>query len=148
MTKRLCVLCLPVLAALAALPVPAQTPPNFTGTWKLQQDPATASSNAPRDVVFFIEHKEPRFKYTATGTSGFMPFREAYEFTTDGRAPADPSTVSVSANWDGQTLVMKYLKRGELIATVRLRCSPDGKQMIREADIDANHQVREVYDRQ
>ena len=148
MANRTFLLCLPVLAVLTAVPVPSQTIPNFTGIWKLHQDTGAAPSRGPRDTVFVIEHKEPKFKYSAKGMSGFVPFSETYEFTTDGRAPADPSKLSVTGNWEGQILVMKYLKGGKIVATVRLRCSADGRQMFREAELGANRKVREVYDRQ
>jgi hypothetical protein len=148
MTKRFFLLCLLALAALADLSAAAQTHPNFSGTWKLHQDASSVPSDAPRDTVLVIDHNEPRFKYSATGKRGLVPFSEVFEFTTDGRPPAEPSKLSVAANWEGQTLIMKYLKGGTLVATVRIRCSPDGKHMVREADFGANRKVRETYDRQ
>jgi hypothetical protein len=76
-----------------------------------------------------------------------MPFTEAYEFTTDGRAPADASKVAVSGTWEGGALVMRYVRDGKDLARIRLRISADGKQMTRDGAM-GSVKIHEVYDRQ
>jgi hypothetical protein len=131
-------------AALAALSLTAraQTKPDFTGTWQMRE--SAAPTGGPREIVFVIEHKEPRFKYSATGKLGYQSFSEAYEFTTDGKAPADPSRVSVVGHWEGQTLAMSFVKDGKELAKFTYSLSPDARQMTREGGPGRTH---EVYDR-
>jgi hypothetical protein len=124
---------------LAALPLVAATHPDFTGTWKY--------ADGPTEIVFQIEHKDPNFRYTASGRRSYMPFSETYAFTTDGKVPADSSKLAVTAFWEGETLVTKYVKQGKEIALFRCRVSPDGRKLTREGTI-TGRKVREVYDRQ
>jgi hypothetical protein len=98
-------------------------------------------------MVWKIEHVEPKFKYTASGTRGYMPFTEAYEFTTDGLAPAAGPKVAVIGAWEGSALVMRYVKDGKELARIHLRVSTDGKQMIRDGTM-GQVKIHEIYDRQ
>ncbi len=82
-----------------------------------------------------------------TGKRGYMPFSEAYDFTTDGKMPSDPAKVGVCAAWEGEALVLRYVKDGREFARFTLHLSADGKQMTREGAM-GNVNLREVYDRQ
>ena len=136
------------LSVLIALPVCAQQQrPNFNGIWKLNETLSGTASTGPREIVWKIEQAEPKFKYTASGKRGYMPFTEGYEFTTDGRAPADASKVAVSGAWEGGALVMRYVRDGKDLARIRLRISADGKQMTRDGAM-GSVKIHEVYDRQ
>ena len=135
------------LSALMALPVCAQPHPSFNGAWKLNETLSGTSSGGPREIVWKVEHVDPKFKYTASGKRGYMPFSEAYEFTTDGRAPADASKVAVSGAWEGDVLVMRYMKDGKELARIRLSVSADGRQMTREGAM-GSVRIHEIYDRQ
>jgi hypothetical protein len=127
---------------------PAETHPNFTGTWKLNETLSGSTPAGAHEIVFQIRHKDPDFRYSATGKQGMAPFSEAYEFTTDGKTPADSSKLSVTGRWDGAALDMRYVRDGKEIAKVLLRLSPDGKQMTRETEFANKRRIREIYDRQ
>ena len=91
----------------------------------------------------------PNFKYSASGKHNFNAgFSEAYEFTTDGTAPASTSKSGVVGTWEGRVLVLRYVKGPKELFTFRFRLSSDGKQMTREADLNGDRKIREIYDRE
>jgi imidazolonepropionase-like amidohydrolase len=127
----------------------SETRPNFTGTWKLNETASATPAGGVREVVFTIEHKDPNFKYSATGKRAFnATFSEAYECTTDGKLPADPAKVSMAGNWQGAALVLSLYKDGKELMKFSFKVSADGRQMTREADLPGGRKVREIYDRQ
>ena len=135
--------------ASVAPPIPAASRPDFTGTWKLNETLSGTPAGGVREVVFIIEHKDPNFKYSATGKRAFnATFSEAYECTTDGKPPADPAKVSMVGNWQAQTLILSLYKDGKELMKFSFKVSADGKQMTREADLGGGRKVHEVYDRQ
>ena len=134
-------------AALAALAL-AQPHPNFTGAWKLNEALSGSTPAGAHEILFQIQHKDPAFRYSATGKQGLAPFNEAYEFTTDGKMPADSSKLGVTGQWDGEALDLRYVKDGKEIAKVILRLSPDARQMTRETEFANKRLIREIYDRQ
>jgi len=136
-----------VLLAAAILPVEGQQHPNFSGTWKLNEAASGTTAAGPREIVWKIEQSDPKFKYSASGKRGYMPFSESYEFTTDGRAPADGSKVAVIAAWDGDVLVMRYVKGEKELARIQLHITASGKQMTRDGAM-GGITVHEIYDRQ
>lgn len=135
------------MAAVAMLSAGAQTHPNFTGTWKLNESLSGTSATGPREIVWKIEHNDPKLKYSASGKRGYMPFNEAYEFTTDGKPPADASKLAVTGEWEGEALILRYVKDGRDVARVTLRVTAGGKQMTREGTL-GSIKLHEVYDRQ
>jgi hypothetical protein len=135
------------LGAAATISVWAQSHPNFSGTWKLNETVSGTTASGPREIVWRIEHGDPKFKYSASGKRGYMPFSEGYEFTTDGRAPVDASKVAVTAAWEGEALVLRYVKGGKELARTQLRLTANGKQMMRDGAM-GDIKVHEVYDRQ
>ncbi len=127
----------------------ADTHPDFTGSWKLNETLSGTQAGSVRDVVFTIEHKDPIFKYSATGKRAFnADFTEAYECTTNGNPPADPSKVSMVGNWQGEALLLSLYKDGKELIRFSFRVTAGGKQMTREADLSGGRKIREVYDRQ
>ena len=135
------------VAALAMLPVCAQQHSNFSGTWKLNETLSGTTASGPHETVWKIEHNDPKFKYSASGKRGYMPFTEAYEFTTDGKMPSDPARLAVTSAWEGESLILRYVKGGRDVARFTLRVTAGGKQMTREAAL-GDVKVHEVYDRQ
>lgn len=131
---------LTVAAVMFVLPLSAQTKPDFSGTWKLNEK--ARPIDGPSNIVFRIDHKNPHLRYTATGeTAGGDPFTEAVEFTIDGKEHPGIESGTVSARWDEQRLVIRFTIGGNEYPVV-LRLSSDGKQMLRDA---LGH--HEVYDR-
>jgi hypothetical protein len=128
-------------AGMFALPLSAETKPNFSGTWKLNEKAAEAGD--PRNIVFRIDHKDTVLKYTATGqAAGGHAFTEAVEFAIDGKEHPGIHSGTVSARWEEQRLVIRFAISGNEYSVV-LRLSSDGKQMFR--DVLGQH---EVYDKQ
>ena len=128
-------------AGMFAVPLSGETKSDFTGTWKLNEK--ARERNAPRNIVFKIEHKDPFFKYSATGgTAGGEKFTEATEFTTDGREHPGLHGGTVSGRWESGAVAVQY-KIGGNKYSMTLRLSADGKQMFR--DLLGHH---EVYDKQ
>ena len=142
MTRRTGLVCL-----LMAIPLLAGGVPNFSGKWKLNE--AQTAGGNHRGTVFVIEHKEPSFKYSASGqlNSGGT-FSESYEFTTDGKPPRDASKPGMAGRWEGTALVMDFMKDGTVLMPFRFRLSPDGKQMFREGQLKSGTRIRKVYDKQ
>ena len=142
-----------VVAEIVVMPLCAVATPNFTGTWKLNEIQRAPGKDAPRGIVFKIEHKESLFKYTATGlTSQGDPFTEALQFTTDGKPHPGPGSTQGSARWQGPVLVIEFTQAdGAPLATVRYQLTAEGRQMIRETIIKihgSEEPHREIYDRQ
>jgi len=122
---------------------------NFSGTWKLKETLTGTTPGGVREVVFIIEHRDPDFKYSASGKRNFnTAFTEAYDLTTDGRLPTDPAKVSMAGNWQGSALILSLYKDGKELMKFSFTQSADGKQMIREADLPGGRKLREIYDRQ
>ncbi|HEY1495649.1 MAG TPA: hypothetical protein VGF49_13950 [Candidatus Solibacter sp.] len=53
----------------------------------------------------------------------------------------------MTAAWEGDTLVMRYVKDGKELVRIQLRLTADGKQMTRERAM-GSVKIHEVYDRQ
>ena len=137
--RLLCVLTF--AAGMIVLPLSAETKPNFSGTWKLNEKAQRA--DGPRNIVFKIDHKDAVLKYTATGqTSGGEAFTEAVEVPIDGKEHPGIHSGTVSARWEEQRLVIRYTISGNEYSMV-LRSSAYGNQMFR--DVLGQH---EVYDKQ
>ncbi len=133
--------------ALLATGLSAQTKPNFNGVWKLNETQTAMSPGGPREIVFKIDHKEPVFKYAASGKVGYnQNFSEAYECNTASKSQHDPSKLAVECQWEGDALALRYVKGATELIKFRLRLSADGKQMFREGGKEGK--LHEVYDRQ
>lgn len=129
-----------LIACAGALPLAGEPKANFTGTWKLEEKAAQAPG--PRNIVFRIEHREPNFKYSATGqTAEGEPFTETVAFTTDGKEHPGLYSGTVVGRWKGETVVIEFTINGKPFV-VELRLSADGKRMFR--DVMGLH---ETYDR-
>jgi hypothetical protein len=135
------------MAAAAVLSVCAQSHPNFSGAWKLNESLSGTTAAGPREIVWKIEHNDPKLKYSASGVRGDMPFTEAFELTTDGKPRSDASRLAVTGEWEGEALVLRYVKDGRDLARFTLRVTTGGKQMTREGTL-GSMKIREVYDRQ
>jgi len=126
----------------------AQTRPDFSGTWKLNEGQSQATITGPRGIVFQIRHQEPSFKYSASGVFGYaQPFSETYEFQIDGKGTSEPR-VHVRARWEGDTLRLQYCKGDTELMTFTHRLSADRRQMMREGRLKDGRVIRQVYDRQ
>jgi hypothetical protein len=136
-----------VSLTLLAAGLSAQTKPNFTGSWKLNETKTAITAAGPKGIVFQIDHREPLFKYTARGKVGAHDesFSETYEFETTAKPRRDPSKIVIEAQWEGEALALRYFKGDAELIKFTLRLSADGKQMTREGQGGG---IREFYDKQ
>jgi len=140
-------LSLSLLFAAAALP--AQTQPNFTGTWKLNTAKSKLGNAGVSALGVDIDHKDPVLKYTAKGTSGGQDFEVTETLTTDGKTSRDSQGTNVKAHWEGATLVAEGSgDDGSMIYISRLTLAEDGKTMTRVLTQKDDPQPRhELYEK-
>jgi hypothetical protein len=117
-----------LLAPLCALTAMAQARPNFTGTWKLNQQKSKDS-----DVVTLtIEFNQKDNNLTEAFNTGQGGEFEA-KYTIDGKeseVSTGDATIKATAKWDGDALVIDWRGPEEGRYFVRkLTLSADGKTM-------------------
>ncbi len=149
-------LTLPLLAlAVASLAGPslrADSKPNFSGTWKLNVAKSEMGGRPITELTVVVEHKDPSFKYTASGVADGNSFDQTEEFTTDNKpSPGENGTVA-TAHWDGPALVLEVKSSdGDLVESGRLSLSADGKTIVREGiqkGPEGEQKLHEVYEKQ
>lgn len=126
-----------LLVLVAALTVAADNKPNLTGTWKLNPTKSEFfGRGVPSALAVKIDHKDPVFKYSATGTQDGNDFEESGEVTTDGKEGTSSNGLMLKAHWDGKVLVVEYKSQdGNFSGLARDTISEDGKTLTRDADI-------------
>ena len=144
------VIALGTLLLLASAIAPAaDSKPDFSGTWKLN---TAKSEGAPGSLVVKIDHKDPVFKYTASGSQDGNEFEETAELPTDGKEVTTSNGLLVKAHWDGNVLVMEYKSQdGNFAGVARHSISEDGKTLTRDADVkssEGNHKEHLVLEKQ
>jgi hypothetical protein len=140
---------LALISAAAAGLSAFEPPPDFSGRWKRNETGQRMSLHGPRELRLDIRHRDPVFHYRATGVMGMdSPFVEEMEFTTDGKSRAEPAKLCAEGSWDGRALVVRYVKGGKPVATVRLGLSPDGRKLRREISLAGKPAMVESYDKQ
>ncbi len=120
-----------------ALAAPAQTKPDFSGTWKQNNEKSTFRSDSTiQSYTNKIEHQDPRLKVTTvrTGPRGESTFERSY--TTDGKeqktTDREGDEFKSSVKWEGSTLVFETVEkeRGNTITTRETwTLSADGKTL-------------------
>ncbi len=146
-TKRF--LCL-LPAVLLATTLFAQDHPNFTGKWKLNVQKSEVGSTGVTELVVDVDHKDPVFKYTVKGMAGGQKIEETETFSTDGKPSQGAQGLTVTASWDGPSLVaVGTAGDGSLVYMSRLTLSDDGKTITRVFKQKDDQQLRhEIYDKQ
>ena len=125
-----------LLGAFSIAGLAAEDKPNFSGEWKWNAAKSDVGGQPMEDLKVSIEHKEPSFKFTATGTAGGEEFTETGSVTTDGKETEDSNGMLTKAHWDGVTLVFEFHSAdGSVTGTARHTLSADGKTQVREAFI-------------
>jgi hypothetical protein len=112
--------------------------PDFSGTWKLNREKSKFETTVPKqsELIFVIEHKDPRFKTTRTLTLGERSDTLSWETTTDGkehhRKDGDFES-RMRMTWMGDELVLKsrLTRRGEQGTNeAHYRLADEGKTLI------------------
>jgi hypothetical protein len=115
-----------LLAPLCALTAIAQTKPNFTGTWNLNQQKSKSSDSIT------IEFNQKDNNLTEAFNAGQGGELEA-KYTIDGKeseVSTGDATIKAAAKWDGDALVIDWRGPEEGRYFVRkLTLSADGKTM-------------------
>lgn len=123
------------LAIVCALSAAAYAKPNFAGTWKLD----TAKSDfgpmpGPTSMTRVIQHEEPNLHVKTTQVGQRGEFTTELKYTTDGKDSINKTQmgdVKGNANWDGDTLVVKYKmsspQAGEIDIEDRWQLTDGGK---------------------
>ena len=115
-----------LLAPLCALTAIAQTKPNFTGTWNLNQQKSKSSDSIT------IEFNQKDNNLTEAFNAGQGGELEA-KYTIDGKeseVSTGDATIKATAKWDGDALVIDFRGPEEGRYFVRkLTLSADGKTM-------------------
>ena len=144
---------LAVLAAALLLvgPLAAQSKPDFSGSWKMNKAESKPDPEGPKELAFTIEHKEPAFKYHATGEdSEGAPFEESGDFKIDGKEYPGPASFTIAAHWEGVVLVARIGPSDAPVQIVSLRLSADGKRLTRDvANKEGGETIaHQVFDKQ
>jgi len=128
------VLAMLAAVALAAHEAPAQSKPNFSGSWKMN----AARSDfglvpAPASIARKITHAEPSLAIVEDQDAGFGVQNVTRVYTTDGRGSSFTSQgaeVKGTAVWEGNDLVVTSEVAVALLKYIdRMSLSADGKTM-------------------
>lgn len=147
------------LTALTASHTPADTKPDFSGTWILNLAKSKLEMEAPEKTVFVIDHREPSFKLTRTHhwKGETKPDTWTFEITTDGKEKYGKEKdleYWTRVYWLDDELVLDMkLKSGEKKGTnvVHYRLTDGGKTFIAAEWFHLsghNHHNLWVFDRQ
>ena len=101
-------------ATLALWATGAPVKPDFSGTWKLNNDKSTHDSTADRDYVCTIEQKGDKVTITtkATPPPAFPPLDGT--FVVNGKLIVDKSSPhyhTTRAVWEGSTLILEVVDK-------------------------------------
>jgi hypothetical protein len=141
-----------LLACVLGITLSAQTKPDFTGLWKLNVSKSDLGGAPIAELVVQVDHKDPVFKYTAKGSAGGEAFEETETILTDGNPTQDSRGATVTAHWDGPTLVFESTGAdGNALDASRLRLSTDRKTITRDYErksADEPQKRHEIFEKQ
>ena len=113
-----------MLAALCVLSAGAQTKPNFTGTWKLNQQKSNSSDSI---TIEFNQKDKDLSEAFASQQGGDVDAK----YTLDGKeseVPIGDSAIKATASWEGDALIIDWRGPEEgRYNTRKLTLSADGK---------------------
>lgn len=128
------------LVLAAALALAADDKPNLTGTWKLNTAKSDFSSRGmPSALAVKIDHQDPVFKYSVTGTQDGNEFEESGEMTIGGKESRSSNGLTLKAHWEGKVLVVAYKNEdGSFSGLAHDTLSENGKTLTRDAEIKSS----------
>ena len=129
-----------LLVLAAVLAVAADEKPNFTGDWKLNAEKSDFFGQpGPSSLAVRIDHKEPAFKYSVTGSMDGNEFEESAEVTIGGGENTASNGMTLKAHWEGKVLVVEFKSPdGNMEGLARNVLSEDGKTFTRDATIKSS----------
>src|SRR5262245_1335570 len=98
-----------LLAPLCALTAMAQARPNFTGTWKLNQQKSKGSDGVTLTIEFNQKDNNLTEAFTLNQGGGDSTIEAKY--TIDGKeseAPIGDEVIKATAKWEGDALVIDW----------------------------------------
>ena len=127
-----------IIAAVLALTVGVSQAwadkPDFSGTWKLNNDKSEfGPMPAPDKWESKVNHKDPALKYTTVQSSAQGEMTTETNYTTDGKECTNKfmgNDYKGTAKWDGDALVIdskRDFQGMEITIQDRWTLSPDGK---------------------
>ncbi len=141
-------------AVLLATGAPAQTKPDFSGTWKLDLRSRLDDLPDLKNAVVKIEHHEPKIHFEITTTTRSGAAVEAFDLTTDGvekKQTVGNQPCVASAQWDPQTgteliLAVKCESpQGTVVTTRQARLGEKGKVMTTILTVKDKTSVKKGY---
>jgi hypothetical protein len=137
---------LAVVLALGLTHSPAESVPNFTGTWQIDKsrssfksDRPLASSIASGAIKLVIDHRDPELKIEQNASLAAIHRTVVSTYYTDGREASNRGgrgeSITSTSHWDNGALVTDLkIVRGTQSFTRRdvMRLSEDGKTLTLE----------------
>ena len=145
-----------IALAIAAHDVPAQSKPDFSGSWKMN----AARSDfglvpAPASIERKITHAEPSLTIVEAQDAGFGVQTVTRAYTTDGKGSTFTSQgadVNGTAIWEGNEVVVTSEVAVAMIKFVdRMILSPDGKTLtsvIKLTSPDGSVDMKVIFEKQ
>jgi hypothetical protein len=129
-----------LLVLAAALAMAADDKPNLSGTWKLNTDKSNFfGKGVPSALSVTIDHKDPVFKYSVSGSQDGNDFEESGEVTIGGKDGTSSNGLTLKAHWDGRVLVVEYSSPdGSFSGLAHDKLSDDGKTLTRDAEVKSS----------
>lgn len=127
------------MGVVLATATPAQTKPDFSGTWTLDLLRSRLDQiSPPKSSVIKIEHHEPKIHIEIATVTHSGTTTEAFDLTTDGAESrqtigGQPCTASVKwGGWDGKRLLLAIQcesPEGTVVTTRRIKLGEKGRIM-------------------
>jgi hypothetical protein len=116
-----------------------QSPPNFSGTWRLDlaRSDAAAHAETPGPITVSIKQSDKQIHVTTTTSRGTSD--QTYMLVP---AEAPPIGSGANARWQGDALVTNAVRdiRGQSVTVQQSRrLSADGNEMIVESIVNVQH---------
>jgi hypothetical protein len=147
-----------VLGSVSPLLSGTQARPNFTGTWKQNNQLTTPIGVTDRIYTETIDHVDPILKVRVSVESGPMRFIDDRTYTTDGRPQSSTAGTrerTTTAAWEGVELVVETVERattgGVTITREKWVLSPDGRTLTKMRNVrgpDGETDARMVLEKQ
>ena len=109
----------------------AQTKPNLTGTWKMNESKGKFAHNIPSEITIKFDQKDSSFTELLTVIEN-GEHKMDLKYTADGKETTNQfenQPVQTTASWEGETLVIEVkIEQGKRFIR-KITISSDGKTM-------------------
>ncbi len=112
--------------------------PDFSGTWKLDQEKSKLQAPAPDTSILYIDHSDPRFRlnraHVLDGVADLFSIVVLADGKDDVKKWQDDRTVN-RCRWEWDKLILESrsrVGRKESLTVMKFSLSPDGKTLTAE----------------